>query len=55
MIITVNILLPVMQKASALNDCRILEVCSPIDFTGESFRKSNAAESLKKAVSLLSM
>ena len=57
MIITTNISLSAMQKAADLEDRRIydriLEVCVPIAFTGESFRKSNAAENLKKAAQYL--
>ena len=57
MIITTNISVNAMQKATDLDDRRIydriLEVCTPIAFTGESFRKSNAAENLKKAAQYL--
>ena len=57
MIITTNIALSVMQKATELDDRRIydriLEVCVPILFDGENFRKGNAAENFKKAARLL--
>lgn len=57
MIITTNIALSVMQKATDLDDRRIydriLEVCVPVLFDGENFRKGNAAENLKKAARLL--
>ena len=57
MIITTNITLSAMQKATDLDDRRIydriLEVCVPILFNGENFRKGNAAENLKKAAELL--
>ena len=53
MIITTNITLSAMQKATDLDDRRIydriLEVCVPILFNGENFRKGNAAENLKKS------
>ena len=53
MIITTNITLSAMQKATGLDDRRIydriLEVCVPILFNGENFRKGNAAENLKKS------
>ena len=56
MIITTNITLSAMQKATGLDDRRIynriLEVCVPILFNGENFRKGNAAENLKKAAEL---
>lgn len=57
MIITTNIPLSAMKNAADLDDRRIydriLEVCTPIAFTGESFRKTNAAENLKKAAQYL--
>ena len=57
MIITTNITLSAMQTATDLDDRRIydriLEVCVPILFNGENFRKGNAAENLKKAAELL--
>lgn len=57
MIITTNIPLSVMQKATDLDDRRIydriLEVCVPILFDGENFRRGNATENLKKAARLL--
>lgn len=57
MIITTIIPLNVMQKAADLDDRRIfdriLEVCVPIMFDGDSFRKSTAADNLKKAARLL--
>ena len=59
MIITTNITLSAMQKATGLDDRRIydriLEVCVPILFNGENFRKGNAAENLKKAAELLKL
>ena len=46
-----------MQKAASLDERRIydriLEVCVPIMFDGDSFRKSTAANNLKKAAWLL--
>ena len=46
-----------MQKAASLDERRIydriLEVCVPIMFDGDSFRKSTAADNLKKAARLL--
>lgn len=57
MIVTTNIPLSVMQKASALDERRIydrvLEVCVPIQFNGENFRKGNAAENVKRAAKIL--
>ena len=57
MIITTNIALSVMQKATDLDARRIydrvLEVCVPVLFDGENFRKGNAAENLKKATRIL--
>ena len=57
MIITTNITLSAMQKATDLDDRRIydriLEVRVPILFNGENFREGNAAENLKKAAELL--
>lgn len=57
MIITTNISLTAMQKAADLDDRRIydrvLEVCVPVMFNGENFRKGNAAENLKKAAKML--
>ncbi len=59
MIITTNIALSVMQKATDLDDRRIydrvLEVCVPVLFNGENFRKGNADANLKKAAELLGM
>ena len=57
MIVTTNIPLSVMKQAGDLDDRRIfdriLEVCVPIMFDGDSFRKSTAADNLKKAARLL--
>ena len=57
MIITTNIPLSVMKQAADLDDRRIfdriLEVCVPIMFDGDSFRKSTAADNLKTAARLL--
>ena len=57
MIITTNIPLSVMKQAADLDDRRIfdriLEVCVPIMFDGDSFRKSTAADNLKRAARLL--
>ena len=57
MIITTNIPIVTMQKAASLDERRIydriLEVCVPIMFDGDSFRKSTAADNLKKAARLL--
>ena len=59
MIITTNITLSAMQKATDLDDRRIydrvLEVCVPVLFNGENFRKGNAAENLKKAAQILNL
>lgn len=57
MIVTTNIPLSVMKQAVDLDDRRIfdriLEVCVPIMFDGDSFRKNTAADNLKKAAQLL--
>ena len=57
MIFTTNIPLSVMKQATDLDDRRIfdriLEVCVPIMFGGDSFRKSTAVDNLKKAARLL--
>ena len=57
MIITTNIPLNVMQKATDLDDRRIydriLEVCVPVVFGGDSFRKTNAADNMQKAARYL--
>ena len=57
MIVTTNIPLSVMQKAADLDERRIydrvLEVCVPIQFNGENFRKGNAAENVKRAAKIL--
>ena len=53
MIVTTNISLSVMKQAADLDDRRILEVCVPIRFDGENFRKSTAADNLKTAARLL--
>ena len=57
MIITTNIPIVTMQKAASLDERRIydriLEVCVPIRFDGDSFRKSTAADNLKTAARLL--
>ena len=57
MIVTTNIPLSVMKQAADLDDRRIfdriLEVCVPIRFDGDSSRKSTAADNLKKAARLL--
>ena len=57
MIVTTNIPLSVMKQAADLDDRRIfdriLEACVPIMFDGDSFRKSTAADNLKRAARLL--
>ena len=57
MIVTTNIPLSVMKQAADLDDRRIfdriLEVCVPIRFDGENFRKDNASANVKKAAKLL--
>ena len=57
MIVTTNIPLSVMKQTADLDDRRIfdriLEVCVPIRFDGENFRKSTAADNLKRAARLL--
>ena len=58
LIVTTNIPLGAMQQAEDIQDRRIydriLEVCVPIRFQGESFRRTNAAENLRKAAEILS-
>ena len=57
LVVTTNIPLTVMQTAEDIQDRRIfdrvLEKCVPIAFTGDSFRKANAKENLKRAAALL--
>lgn len=57
MIITANIPIVTMQKAASLDERRIydriLEVCVPIRFDGENFRRGNAKHNLEKAAQLL--
>ena len=57
MIVTTNIQLSVMMQAADLDDRRIfdriLEVCVPIRFDGENFRKGNASSNIKKAAEML--
>ena len=57
MIVTTNIPLSVMKQAADLDDRRIfdriLEVCVPIRFDGENFRKGSASANVKKAAKLL--
>lgn len=57
MIVTTNIQLSVMMQAADLDDRRIfdriLEVCVPIRFDGENFRKGNARANIKKAAEML--
>ena len=57
MIVTTNIPLSVMMQAADLDDRRIfdriLEVCVPIRFDGENFRKGNARANIKKAAEML--
>ena len=57
MIVTTNIPLHVMQSAGDIQERRIydriLEVCTPIQFNGENYRKAGAAENRKKAAALL--
>ena len=52
MIVTTNIPLSVMKQAADLDDRRIydriLEVCVPIRFDGENFRRGNAKHNLEK-------
>ena len=49
--------LAVMKQAADLDDRRIfdriLEVCVPIRFGGENFRKGNASANIKKAAEML--
>lgn len=58
MIVTTNIPLSVMQNTTNLDDRRIydriLEVCAPVVFAGDSFRKRNASQNIKKASAILS-
>ena len=57
MIVTTNLPLSTMQKAQDMGDRRIydriLEVCVPIRFDGENFRKGSARRNLEKASRLL--
>ena len=57
LVVTTNIPLKVMQTAEDIQDRRIfdrvLEKCVPVAFTGDSFRKTNAKENLKRAAALL--
>lgn len=57
MIITTNIPIVTMQKAASLDERRIydriLEVCVPIRFDGENFRRGNAKHNLEKVAQLL--
>ena len=57
MIVTTNIPLSVMKQAADLDDRRIydriLEVCVPIRFDGENFRKGNASANIKKTAEVL--
>lgn len=57
MIITTNIPIVTMQKAASLDERRIydriLEVCVPIRFDGEIFRRGNAKHNLEKGAQLL--
>ena len=57
MIITTNIPIVTMQKPASLDERRIydriLEVCVPIRFDGENFRRGNAKHNLEKAAQLL--
>ena len=57
MIVTTNIPLSAIQKATDLDERRIydrvLEVCVPIQFNGENFRKGNAVENVKRAAKIL--
>ena len=57
MVVTTNIPLHVMQTAADIQERRIYdriqEVCTPIQFHGENYRKAGAAKNLKKAAALL--
>ena len=57
MIITTNIPIVTMQKAASPDESRIydriLEVCVPIRFDGENFRRGNAKHNLEKVAQLL--
>ena len=57
MIVTTNIPIVTMQKAASLDERRIydriLEVCVPIRFDGENFRRGNAKHNLEKVAQLL--
>lgn len=56
-IVTTNLSLTAMQKATELEDRRIydriLACCVPVLFDGENFRRRKAAENLKKAAEIL--
>lgn len=56
-IVTTNIPFGTMQKAQDIGDRRIydriLEVCVPVRFDGENFRKDNAKQTVQKAARLL--
>lgn len=57
MIVTTNIPFGTMQKAQDIGDRRIydriLEVCVPVRFDGENFRKDNARQTVQKVARLL--
>lgn len=57
MIVTTNIPFGTMQKVQDIGDRRIydriLEVCVPVRFDGENFRKDNARQTVQKAARLL--
>lgn len=57
MLVTTNLPLGAMQRAQDMADRRIydriLEVCVPVRFDGENFRRGNARQNLEKAARLL--
>ena len=57
MIVTTNLTLSYLRKPGDIEEQRIfdriLEVCVPVKFDGDSFRQHNAAANLKKAADLL--
>ncbi len=57
MIVTTNISLDAMKKATDLEERRIFDrilvACAPICFNGENFRKANAAKTMENAAQLI--
>ena len=57
LVVTTNLPVGLMQQAEEIQERRIydriLEVCVPVRFEGESFRRAGATENLRKASSIL--